>query len=119
MFSPDSSIARVEPSIVRRFNPRAMTTPQARPPLSPPAPSVPCYNESTIGGVAQLVRARGSYPRSRGFEALRRHHPSPWNLMLPHLLLTRSEAAAWGLTLNRGSRIGLQGPPCASPNPGL
>lgn len=26
-----------------------------------------------IGGVAQLVRARGSYPRSPGFEALHRH----------------------------------------------
>ncbi len=25
------------------------------------------------GGVAQLVRARGSYPRGRGFESLRRY----------------------------------------------
>ena len=30
-----------------------------------------------VGGVAQVVRARGSYPRCRGFEALRRHHFSP------------------------------------------
>lgn len=28
------------------------------------------------GGVAQLVRASGSYPLSQGFESLHRHHPS-------------------------------------------
>jgi tRNA(Ile)-lysidine synthase len=32
--------------------------------------------EGVRGGVAQLVRARGSYPRSPGFESLHRHHPS-------------------------------------------
>ena len=29
---------------------------------------------SSSGGVAQLARARGSYPRSPGFESLRRYH---------------------------------------------
>jgi hypothetical protein len=29
---------------------------------------------SNSGGVAQLVRARGSYPRCPGFKSLHRHH---------------------------------------------
>ena len=33
-----------------------------------------CPEKPDLGGVAQLVRARGSYPRSPGFESLHRHH---------------------------------------------
>ncbi len=33
-----------------------------------------CLIESDFAGVAQLVRARGSYPRRPGFKSLHRHH---------------------------------------------
>ncbi len=32
------------------------------------------YKASTLGGVAQLARACGSYPQCPRFESVRRHH---------------------------------------------
>ena len=51
----------------------------------------PAYFNNPRGGVAQLVRARGSYPRRRQFDSAHRHH-----FVFSTLLLIRASRVAEG-----------------------
>ena len=66
--------SRVNPSAWRRSHPKLGRTrdPRTREPATPA-----WYNHVFPAGVAQLVRARGSYPRRPGFKSLHRHHLRP------------------------------------------